>query len=57
MARLSEEEVQILKAAKAKFDRATELLDNLVRAAETDDATAIEQTAGAGREFLDTLPA
>jgi hypothetical protein len=40
-----------------RFNRAYELLDNLVRAAETGDVTAIEQTAGAGREFLDKPPA
>jgi hypothetical protein len=36
-----------------RYARAVLLLDQLVRAAEADDATAIEQTAGAGREFLD----
>ena len=40
-----------------KFDRARVVLDNLVRAAETGDITAVEQTAGAGREFLDQNPA
>ena len=41
----------------ANFTRARELLDNLVRASETGDITAVEQTAGAGREFLDQNPA
>jgi hypothetical protein len=42
------------EAAKSlKYDRAVVLLDNLVRASETGDITAVEQTAGAGREFLD----
>jgi hypothetical protein len=39
------------------FNRSRVLLDNLVRAAETGDITAVEQTAGAGREFLDQNPA
>jgi multidrug resistance efflux pump len=39
-----------------KFARARVLLDNLVRSAETGDITAVEQTAGAGREFLDQNP-
>lgn len=46
-----------LRIKSVKFDevflRAYILLDNLVRAAETMDSQAIEQTAGAGREFLD----
>ena len=33
------------------------ILDNLVRAAETGDITAIEQSAGAAREFLSNNPA
>lgn len=40
-----------------QFARARVVLDNLVRAAETGDITAVEQTAGAGREFLDQNPA
>jgi len=40
-----------------KFDRVRLVLDNLVRAAETGDITAVEQSAGAGREFLDQNPA
>jgi len=35
------------------YKRAYELLDNVVRAVESEDRTAMEQTAGAGREFLD----
>lgn len=35
------------------FARAYELLDNVVRAVESEDRTAMEQTAAAGREFLD----
>lgn len=35
------------------FERAYVLLDNIVRAVESEDRTAMEQTAAAGREFLD----
>jgi hypothetical protein len=40
---------------EANYARALELLDNCVIAAERDDENLILQTAGAGREFLDTL--
>lgn len=42
---------------KEKFDRMRILLDNLVRAVEVEDRTAMEQTCGAAREFLDQNPA
>ena len=42
------------KNADEKLNRAAELLDNLVRAAETQDQNSIVQAAAAGREWLDT---
>jgi len=42
------------KESDAKLNRAAELLDNLVRAVESRDEAAMIQSAGAGREYLDT---
>jgi len=42
------------KDADAKLNRASELLDNLVRAVESRDEASMVQAAGAGREYLDT---
>jgi hypothetical protein len=42
--------------AKELLPQACELLDNAVIAIEGGDITMMEQAAGAGREFLDTLP-
>jgi hypothetical protein len=46
-----------MEAKSEKMAPVITLLDNLVRAAETGDITAVEQTAGAGREFLSKNPA
>ena len=42
---------------EAKIERIKTLIENLVNAANAGDSTAIEQTAAAGREFLDKNPA
>lgn len=42
------------KEADEKLNRAAVLLDNLVRAVETQDQNSMVQAAGAGREYLDT---
>ena len=46
--------VKVDSKLQQEYDRGRVLLDNLVRAVEAGDATAMEQCAGACREFLDT---